>query len=294
MVIYYHNMNKTIEELCKCNDALLTYNLMIQYFDKKIYPHDNLKYADKELYEYRNIQIIQKMLVLNRNINIHNNNDMPFCFACEYGNLEIVNYLINRYNKSINYKSNNYYALKMAIKNCHYEITKILLDNIDSIDYDEFDDYVLEPLCINDNMNMINLVYDKFSGKESIISYCFSYACKHNRYGIAKYLLLENQNILDASIEYDKYFIHDTCLNNHIGIIKLLLSTSDRIVFNINTFIILLEYNNMDMVKIILDYQPDIVNQTIDKNKFYNIKEWSTLEWLKSEYCVLYSQIFRS
>jgi hypothetical protein len=93
------------------------------------------------------------------NINIHVDNEFAFRYACCYGNIEVVKYLMSL-NRNIDIHVDNDYAFKFACKYGHLEVVKYLISLNENIYIHTEDDVAFQKACNNGRLNVVEYLWD--------------------------------------------------------------------------------------------------------------------------------------
>ena len=114
-----------------------------------------------------------------------------------------------------------------------------------------------------DNIIIILREYNSHLTNNLNINYGFKFACVNNKLTTAIYLFnYANENSIDIDISYQyEYIIRTVIEKDYYNVAKWLLSNFKNInvsVLEENCLFLAFKNNNLDMIKLLLEYKPDI------------------------------------
>jgi len=126
------NVCNIILAACRNNNL----NDIIQCRQRNFDLHFETEYPLQIACQYGNMDIVK--FLVEDGANIHADNELAFRWSCSHGKLEIVKYLLESTNYTINLYAETCNAMRYVCINNHFEIFKFLLDIGFKIDYSDY------------------------------------------------------------------------------------------------------------------------------------------------------------
>ena len=149
------------------------------------------------------------------------NNNYPIRWACLYGKIDIVKYLMDKWSHLIDITNDDNYAIRYACRNGHINLVVYLMEKWSNL--------------IDISANNNNAI---------------CWACINNNIDIVKYLMENWSHLIDITAR-DNSAIHYALMNDYINIVKYLIAVSIKKIldhgiqpYDINKIIILLVDND--------------------------------------------------
>lgn len=156
---------------------------------------------------------------------LHSYNELIFCYACQYGNINIIKFLLSLKDKceKINIHKNKEMALRLACKHGHMDVVKFLFSL--QKEYGNFNvTYkIFKDICSYGHVEILKYIVTSTQMDSNINNYLRK-ACINEHIDVAKYLI--------SFINVSNYYIYNTfrylCLRGkNIKILKLLYENLD-------------------------------------------------------------------
>lgn len=145
--------------------------------------------------------------LVSKGVNVNEEDTVSLKYACEYGHIQIVDFLIKN-----NANINDSLGIVVACEKGFIDIVKLLIDNGAKIEE------CLKYACKSGNLNLVKYLIEQKEvdvNEDNTLSLC--YACKYNYIEIVKYLIEKNANIDDS------YAMINACLHGYDDIVQLLI-----------------------------------------------------------------------
>lgn len=157
------------------------------------------------------------ILLRQNNIDIHYNNEFLSRYACKYGSLNILKYLLEHY-PDINIHAGNNDSIKQACVHNRVNIVEYLLYNFESINVHTENEILFKTACMYGSLDVVKYLIYNFSdidihnGNDYAFKLCCEYApIKSNKhYEVARFLKYTFPNINHHNVNISK------CRNNEI------------------------------------------------------------------------------
>ena len=152
-----------------------------------------------------NLTVITNLLN-NYNINVNAYSEKGFRLACEYGQLNVVQYLLEN-NVYINVHAENEYGFVLACWNGHLNVVQYLLENNFNIDVHAENEHGFRSACYKGHLNVVKyLLENNFNiDAHADNEHGFRWACKFGHLNVVKYLL--------TKMEFTNEMIKILCIN---------------------------------------------------------------------------------
>jgi hypothetical protein len=238
-------------------------------------------------------KVIQLLSIKDNNITLSVPNQGNYIFAsvCQNGYIDIAKLLLDKFEKYININACNNTAFCNACKFGHVKTAEWLL-SIGNINLNEYYGGILQDLC-NDHNNdgrfitikwLVQFINNKSNNEIKItndksienINKCIHYYSSLGNIDMMK-LLMEN---VDLYPEAKNVAFTIACIFDKFNLLKWLLNNKN--LYTIDSFLLCCAFGHLDIMKIIYNKQPDIVNKNINQILMTTCRygHLSIMEWL--------------
>jgi len=210
-------------------------------------------------------------LLKNKLVNPSINNNKTLKLACEHGNFNVVQILLedDRINPFAIFSTDHYSEspIMKANKECHFKIVEILLmdkrfDKLDNLYKNIYVNDILENASINGNINMVQYIVDKYPDcipkwNDYIIDEYYEYRylyCAKDYLNILKIILTHPNFDIDGFNDSYVGAIHEAINNDDIELLKVLLLKYGMPIDGCEISIAV-RNNNIEHLKLIIAYQ---------------------------------------
>ena len=111
-----------------------------------------------------------------------------FCLSCKHNNIEIMEYIMEKYKKHININIVNNDAFSLACYNGNTEIVKLLFKNYENININAKNNYAFYGACINGHIDIVKLFMKNNKQNIEFSNIVFIYCCFKGHIDVVKYL----------------------------------------------------------------------------------------------------------